>query len=171
MESFEEIYTLYWNDVYRFILKLTGYDQALAEDITQEAFYRAFNGFSKFRGDCGVKTWICGIGRNVFYKQLSSEKKQRAYENGLGEKLLTRGTDGDPAISAETAEKCRIVKKIISELSEPAKTVTEYRLFGEMSYSEIAKAVKIREGTAKVIFSRAKVKIISELKEVYGYEV
>lgn len=55
-------------------------------------------------------------------------------------------------------------------MNEPAKTVTEYRLFGEMSYSEIAAAMKIREGTAKVIFSRAKVKIINEMKEVYGYD-
>ena len=71
----------------------------------------------------------------------------------------------------ETVEKCRIVRKIISEMSEPAKTVVEYRLFGEMSYSEIARIMKIREGTAKVIFSRAKVKIINEMKEVYGYEI
>ena len=171
MESFEEIYTLYRDDVYRFILKLTGYDRLLAEEITQEAFYRAFKDFSKFRGECNVKTWICGIGRNVFYKFLSSEKRQRAFEESLGEKLLTRGRDSDLAAGVETAEKCRIVKKIISELGEPAKTIAEYRLFGEISYSEIAKAVKIREGTAKVIFSRAKVKIISEMKEVYGYEI
>lgn len=166
MESFEEIYTLYWNDVYKFILKMTEYDRALAEEITQETFYRAFVGFSKFRGECNIKTWICGIGRNVFYKQLRSEKKRRILEESLGEDRRT-----DPAASMETVEKCRIVRKIISEMSEPAKTVVEYRLFGEMSYSEIARIMKIREGTAKVIFSRAKVKIVNEMKEVYGYEI
>lgn len=166
MESFEEIYTLYWNDVYKFILKMTEYDRALAEEITQETFYRAFVGFSKFRGECNIKTWICGIGRNVFYKQLRSEKKRRILEESFGEDRRT-----DPAASMETVEKCRIVRKIISEMSEPAKTVVEYRLFGEMSYSEIARIMKIREGTAKVIFSRAKVKIVNEMKEVYGYEI
>lgn len=166
MESFEEIYTLYWNDVYKFILKMTEYDRALAEEITQETFYRAFVGFSKFRGECNIKTWICGIGRNVFYKQLRSEKKRRILEESLVDNRRT-----DPAASMETVEKCRIVRKIISEMSEPAKTVVEYRLFGEMSYSEIARIVKIREGTAKVIFSRAKVKILNEMKEVYGYEI
>lgn len=166
MESFEEIYTLYWNDVYKFILKMAEYDRALAEEITQETFYRAFVGFSNFRGECSIKTWICGIGRNVFYKQLRSEKKRRILEEGFGENRHT-----DLAADMETVEKCRIVRKIISEMSEPAKTVVEYRLFGEMSYSEIARIVKIREGTAKVIFSRAKVKIINEMKEVYGYEI
>lgn len=166
MGSFEEIYTLYWNDVYKFILKMTEYDRALAEEITQETFYRAFVGFSKFRGECNIKTWICGIGRNVFYKQLRSEKKRRILEECYGENRCT-----DPAASMETVEKCRIVRKIISEMSEPAKTVVEYRLFGEMSYSEIARIMKIREGTAKVIFSRAKVKIVNEMKEVYGYEI
>lgn len=166
MESFEEIYTLYWNDVYKFILKMTEYDRALAEEITQETFYRAFVGFSKFRGECNIKTWICGIGRNVFYKQLRSEKKRRILEESLGENRRT-----DPAASMETVEKCRIVRKIISEMNEPAKTVVEYRLFGEMSYAEIARIMKIREGTAKVIFSRAKVKIVNEMKEVYGYEI
>ena len=166
MENFEEIYTLYWNDVYKFILKMTEYDRALAEEITQETFYRAFVGFSKFRGECNIKTWICGIGRNVFYKQLRSEKKRRILEESFSENRRT-----DPAASMETVETCRIVRKIISEMSAPAKTVVEYRLFGEMSYSEIARIMKIREGTAKVIFSRAKVKIVNEMKEVYGYEI
>lgn len=168
MDSFEEIYTLYWNDVYKFILKLTEYDRWLAEEITQETFYRAFVGFSKFRGECNIKTWIIGIGRNVFYKHVRSERNRRVFEKGLSEDGRTYT---DPAADAETVEKCRIVRKIIEKMNEPAKTVVEYRLFGEMSYLEIASALKIREGTAKVIFSRAKVKIINEMKEVYGYEV
>ena len=168
MDSFEEIYTLYWNDVYKFILRLTEYDRWLAEEITQETFYRAFVGFSKFRGERKKKTWIIGIGRNVFYKYVRSERKRRVFEKGLSEDGQTYA---DPAADAETVEKCRIVRKIIEKMSEPAKTVVEYRLFGGMSYSEIASALKIREGTAKVIFSRAKVKIINEMKEVYGYEV
>lgn len=165
MKDFEEIYQLYYRDVYYFLLKMTEYNHALTEELTQETFYQAFAGLTKFRGECEIKTWICQIGRNVFYKHIRSEKNRLRLES-----VSDQPYQQDFSESIETVEKCRIIRAIIAQMDEPAKSVTEYRLFGEMSYSEIARLLKIREGTAKVIFYRAKVKIINQMREVYGDE-
>ena len=71
----------------------------------------------------------------------------------------------------EQKEMLLAVRQIIAEMDEKTRIVAEYRLFSELSYAEIAKLMQIREGTAMVIFSRAKAKIRRLLKEEYGYEI
>ena len=63
------------------------------------------------------------------------------------------------------------IRKVIADLDERSRNIVEYRLFDEKSYKEIGELVGIREATAKVLFSRAKVKIRERLKEEYGYEI
>ena len=63
------------------------------------------------------------------------------------------------------------IRTTIAELDERSQRIVEYRLFGEKSYKEIGELLGIREATAKVLFSRAKVKIQQQLKEEYGYEI
>ena len=56
--EFEEIYSLYFNDVYLFILALSK-NPDIAEEITQETFFKALKNINKFKGDCSIKTWLC----------------------------------------------------------------------------------------------------------------
>jgi RNA polymerase sigma-70 factor (ECF subfamily) len=65
----------YQKDVYRFLLKLTGYQHGLAEELTQETFYQAITSFSKFKGHCQVKTWLYQIAKNVLYQYLRKKKR------------------------------------------------------------------------------------------------
>ena len=51
MESFEEIYSLYFKDIYRYVLSLCRNSEQ-AEEITQETFFQAMKSISSFRGDC-----------------------------------------------------------------------------------------------------------------------
>ena len=166
MDVFEEIYRENEADVRRFLYRLTGCDCALAEELTQETFYQAFLSFGSFRGTCRMRTWLCQIAKHVYARYIRNEKKQRvlaeqnapAPERTLPEHL-------------EQKELLRAVRQIIANMDEKARTVAEYRLFSELSYAEIAGLMQIREGTAMVIFSRAKEKIRQQLKEEYGYEI
>ena len=58
--DFEEIYNTYFRDVYLFILAMSG-DAEIAEEITQETFFKALKGVDKFKHTCSVKTWLCQI--------------------------------------------------------------------------------------------------------------
>ena len=68
MEEFQELYLKYNERIYHFLLKFTGYDPELAEELTQETFFQVFLSLSKYKGDSSVYTWICSIAKNVCCK-------------------------------------------------------------------------------------------------------
>lgn len=54
MPDFEEVYRLYFADVYKYILALSR-NEAVAEEVTQETFFRALSTIGTFRGDCQLR--------------------------------------------------------------------------------------------------------------------
>ena len=169
MSEFEELYNSYYKDVYYFVLKLADYRDDIAEEVTQESFYQAFISISRFRGECSIKSWLCQIAKNTYYKYL----KTHAKETYLEEELHQEKEQEEEAVSS-VVEKKQVtlhIRKVIADLDERSRRIVEYRLFEEKSYKEIGELVGIREATAKVLFSRAKVKIRERLKEEYGYEI
>lgn len=63
--DFEDIYNRYFKDVYLFALALSK-DSHLAEEITQETFFKALKQSRQFRGTCSVKSWLCQIAKNQY---------------------------------------------------------------------------------------------------------
>lgn len=165
MQIFEEIYKTYQTDIFRFLMRLTGGDSQLAEELTQETFYQAFLAFGKFRGECQMRTWLCQIAKNLYAKHIRNMIRQRKFTEH--EPLPASGMEDD----LDAREQLSCLKEAVAKLDEPARSVVQYRLYSEMSYAEIAKLLKIRENTAMVLFSRAKAKIRKMLKEEYGYEI
>ena len=51
MKNFEEIYSEYYDTVFRYVLSLAG-DRQRAEEITQESFFKALKSIGNFRGEC-----------------------------------------------------------------------------------------------------------------------
>ncbi len=167
MSEFEELYHLYYKDVYYFVLKLADYRDDIAEEVTQESFYQAFISLSRFRGECFIKSWLCQIAKNTYYKYLKTHAKETYLEEELHQE------QGEETVSTEVEKKqvTLHIRRVIADLDERSRRIVEYRLFEEKSYKEIGELVGIREATAKVLFSRAKVKIRERLKEEYGYEI
>lgn len=167
MGDFEELYHLYYSYVYHYILKLTDYHDNLAEEITQESFYQAYLSLKRFRGDCSIKSWLCQIAKNTYYNY----KKTHSKESCIEDAILTKHDNMKLDTMTENKQLIIHIKEIISNLDERSQSVVMYRLFDELPYKEIGKLTGIRETTAKVIFSRAKIKIKQQLKEIYGYEI
>ena len=76
MSEFEDLYNLYYKDVFYYVLKLTDYQEYIAEEVTQESFYQAFTSLTRFRGECSVKSWLCQIAKNTYYKYLRTHAKE-----------------------------------------------------------------------------------------------
>ena len=167
MKEFEELYMLYQKDIYYFLLKLTGHETSLAEELTQESFYQAFISFKNFRGECAIKSWLCQIAKNTYYRYLRELTKQTNIKS-----KVNLDADVKP-VSAVVEEKQLVahIRKVIEGLDEKNRSIVEYRLFCQLPYKEIGYLLGIREATVKVLFSRAKVKIQTKLKEEYGYEI
>ena len=167
MSEFEELYNLYYKDVYYFVLKLADYRDHIAEEVTQESFYQAFISLPRFRGECSMKSWLCQIAKNTYYKYLKTHAKETYLEEDLHQ-------EQEKETVSTVVEKKQVtlhIRRVIADLDERSRRIVEYRLFEEKSYKEIGELVGIREATAKVLFSRAKVKIRERLKEEYGYEI
>lgn len=167
MSEFEKLYNLYYRDVYYFVLKLANYQDSIAEDVTQESFYQAFISLHRFWGECSIKSWLCQIAKNTYYKYL----RTRAKETYLEEAHRQEPKEEDVITVIEKEQMIFHIRNVIADLDERTRSVVEYRLFDEKSYNEIGELTGIREATAKVLFSRAKVKIQQKLKEKYGYEI
>jgi len=144
MSEFEELYNLYYKDVYYFVLKLTDYQDHIAEEVTQESFYQAFISLKRFRGECSIKTWLCQIAKNTCYKYLKTHAKETYLEEELHQE------QEDEAVSTVIEEKQMIlhIRKVIADLDERSRIIVEYRLFSEKSYKEIGELVGVREATA-----------------------
>ncbi|MCI8582815.1 MAG: RNA polymerase sigma factor [Dorea sp.] len=157
--DFEEIYITYFRDIYLFILAMSK-DAQIAEEITQETFFKALKNIDKFGHICSVKTWLCQIGKNTY---LSYLEKQKHFAREDWKDVLENDRDGKDGRSPEALflkkEEVLSLYKVLEVLREPYKEVFTLRIFGDLSFREIGEIFGRREGWARVTYHRAKLKI------------
>lgn len=154
MPDFEEVYRTHFADVYRYVLALSR-DEAVAEEVTQETFFRALSVIGEFRGECQLRVWLCQIARNR-YLSLCRERKK------YGESAAEPGDDGFEEAFADR-ETARKLHRLLHDLPEPYKEVFSLRTFGELPFGEIGDLFGKTESWARVTYFRARRK----LKEAY----
>lgn len=169
--DFEAIYKEYYKRVFAFLHKLTG-DWHTAEELTQETFFQAFRGMGSFRGECELFTWLAGIAKNVFYRHLRRKRLQpdAIAPGAVADAWLENlADDADtPAEHAERAEICRAVRELVRTLPPNYRDVVMLRIYAGLPFAQVAAALGIREGSAKVLYFRAKEKLAAQLKEQLG---
>lgn len=75
MTSFEKIYEEYFIYVYKYMLAISQ-NESLAEEITQESFFKALKSIDSFQGKSKIQVWLCQIAKNTYYSYLKKQKKQ-----------------------------------------------------------------------------------------------
>ena len=156
LEDFEIVYKKYYKYVKQYAVSLC-FDELLAEEITQEAFIKAFENYKSFKGDCRVESWICRIAHNIFV----SMKRKPANENI--DNCLFLVSDNDSHSEVERKEQSKAILKILMTLSSPYKDVFYMRAVGEMPFDVIAEVFEKTESWARVTYYRAKKEIIERL--------
>ncbi len=154
MEEYAEL-------VFKYLMTLCG-EADLAEELTQETFYRAIRSSGGFDGSCKVSTWLCQIAKHVWYQEL--DKRRRRKEVPLEDKVSAGGVETDYCKKESTME----VMKAVHILEENAKEVFLLRITGGFSFREIGEICGRNENWARVTFYRAKQKVIEEVRK---YEV
>ena len=71
----EEIYKKYSMLVYNYLKSLCN-NCDIAEELTQETFYKAIKGIDKFNNECKVSTWLCKIAKNTWIDFLRKKEKE-----------------------------------------------------------------------------------------------
>ena len=159
--NIEELYRTYFDIVYRYIRSVSR-DGALAEEVTQETFFKALKKADQFRGDCDVRVWLCQIAKNTLYDHLKNQKKQLLGD----EKLEKAESAGGELLEEKLAQRSQAMEihKVLHRLSEPYKEVFSLRTFGELTFREIGMLFGKSENWARVTYYRARVKIREELE-------
>lgn len=134
-------------------------DRTLAEEITQETFFRAMTAKKSFRGESDVFTWLCAIAKNIFSDEMRKRKKR------------AEAVDAEPTADVDLqkqladADTALRIHMVLHGLEEPYKEVFSLRLFGELSFKQIAAVFQKTESWARVTYHRAKLKILERMDE------
>ena len=160
-EDFEKIYIRYFNDVFLFLKKLSK-DESIAEEITSETFFKAMRSIDTFRGETDIRVWLCQIAKNCYFSHL---KKQKRVVDIDGIEL----TDNSDSIEEQILNQSDAMRihLLLHTLTEPYKEVFMLRVFGELSFKQIAEIFQKTDNWACVTYHRARNKILEQL-EVYN---
>lgn len=161
--EFEDAYRQYFRDVYRFTLGLTqDQDGSLAEEITQETFFKALKAFEKFDGSKDIRAWLFTIARNEFYDHCRARKRTISQEELPQE--LPEGVRIEEQV--EDGERAFAIHQFLHSMAEPYKEVFTLRVFGELPFEKIGRLFGKSTNWARVTFYRAKVKITTHMEEM-----
>jgi RNA polymerase sigma-70 factor, ECF subfamily len=146
-------------------------DPAEVEDVTQEAFIKAYRALPAFRGDSAFYTWLYRIGINTAKNYLmamgrrapTSTEVEAEEAEGFeeGEQLRDINTPESMLLSNEIA---RTVNATIEQLPEELRTAIQMREIEGMSYEDIAKAMDCPIGTVRSRIFRAREAIAEQLR-------
>ena len=163
MENIEQLYQMYFKDVYLY-LRAISKSEDIAEELTQETFFKALKSVGKFRGECDVRVWLCQIAKNTYYTYCAKNKK-----------IITEPIEEtlpDATISLEkhvvNREQSVVLKSLLQEMEEPYRKVFHLRVFNELSFREIGEACERNENWARVTYYRAKGSLARKMEERYG---
>lgn len=159
MVPLEKIYEKYYSDIYHFILALSQ-DAHVAEDISQETFMKAMSAINTFKGDCDIKNWLFQIAKNTYFTYI--KRKKREVPDGE-EQLENMVSDCDFVKKAIDEDQAMRIHQILHKLQEPYKEVFHLRVFGELSFQQIASIYGKTESWARVTYHRARIMIMQAL--------
>jgi RNA polymerase sigma-70 factor (ECF subfamily) len=150
-------------------------DPAEVEDVTQEAFIKAYRALPAFRGDSAFYTWLYRIGINTAKNYLMAMGRRAPTSTEVeaedaegydeGEQLRDINTPESLLLSNEIAE---TVNSTIQQLPEELRTAIQMREIEGMSYEDIAKAMDCPIGTVRSRIFRAREAIAEQLRPLLG---
>ena len=157
-EPFDQAYIEHFQYVYRFVLSLCR-DEALAEEIAQEAFFRALKSIDSFKGDCSIRAWLCQIAKNTYLNHV----KRRRFVHPSAD--IPEGASPGPEAELLSAERSRALHGALHRLEEPFKEVFTLKVFADLSHREIANVFGKNESWSRVTYHRGKQKLMEMIKE------
>ena len=160
--AYSEIMKSYKNSIYFTILKMIK-NRDDAEDLTIEAFSKAFKNLHKFKKEFTFSTWLFRIATNntidfIRKKKLATTSIHTSLKDEAGQniELDIKDSNLNPNEIAVKNEKKIIVRQLVNKLPEKYQNLVKLRYFEELSYKEIAHKTNSPLGTIKAQLFRAR---------------
>lgn len=155
-DEIDQMYREYAIPVKRYVLSLCK-NNDMADDITADTFYKAIKNIDSFQGG-KIFTWLCTIAKNTYLDYV----KRRGYSAEVsGEEMEERISEDSPSPEDLFIKKDEqmTLYRMMQKLDAESKDVMYLRIFGELSFKEIAEVVGKSENWARVVFYRSKNKL------------
>jgi RNA polymerase sigma-70 factor (ECF subfamily) len=150
-------------------------DAAEVEDVTQEAFIKAYRALPSFRGDSAFYTWLYRIAINTAKNYLVAMGRRAPTTTGFDNEEAENFEDADQLRDSNTPESelqgkqiAATVNKAMDALPEDLRTAITLREIEGLSYEEIASAMNCPIGTVRSRIFRAREAIATELRPLLG---
>lgn len=154
----EELYEQNAKVVYHFLYSRCK-DAALAEELLQDTFLKAFESLERFDGSCKLSTWLCQIAKHLLYRHWEKEKKEYPLE--LVNEVAART---DTELQAIHRVELDEVLEWLERKSPDAVQVVKLRAMSDLSFKEIGELLGKSENWARVTFFRAKKQLLQEVR-------
>ena len=160
MAEFEQIYEANQGFIYKFLLNYCR-DASLAEELTQETFFKAYMNFQALKDRDKAPAWLCQIARNTYFAWYHQQKRIQPLDDTI---VLAQTDLEEMAISKDLSH---AAMRCLQELDQPYKEVLMLAVFGGVSLKEISRLFGKSESWARVTFYRAKQKILDNMEDHY----
>lgn len=161
---------MYRESIYFMMLKMVRTEDD-AEDLTIEAFGKAFNRLHQYSPSYAFSTWLFKIASNnaidfIRKKRIKVTSMDNAYTNDDGESvgIDVSSSEKNPAEEAMHGEKVEHMREIVKKLKPRYRDLIEKRYFQELSYEEIAQDMQLPLGTVKAQLFRARAFLADMMK-------
>ncbi len=167
-QAFAMLMERYNKPVYHMVLKMVrNVDDA--EDLTMEAFAKAFKNLHKFKKDYTFSTWLFRIATNnaidfIRKKKIETTSLNSSYtdDNGTNINIDVPDKELNPQEMAIKSQKIELIQLFVTKLPAKYQRLVRLRYFDEYSYDEIAKELGSPLGTVKAQLHRAR-ELLSDL--------
>ena len=161
-QAFSDLMDRYKDSIYFMLLKMVN-NKDDAEDLTIEAFGKAFNSLKQYTPNYAFSTWLFKIASNNCIDFLRKKKKKiMSIDNGIENKdgdeiaIELKSDARTPEQETIRDQKIEVMRTYVKKLKPRYETLVEMRYFKEMSYEEISTELGLPLGTVKAQLFRAR---------------
>jgi RNA polymerase sigma factor (sigma-70 family) len=172
--AYAELMGRYRDSVYYMLLKMVN-NKDDAEDLTVEAFGKAFKRLSQYTPNFAFSTWLFRIATNNCIDFIRRKRKntfsidQPIEDDEGGEMVMDLRSEAlDPEEHIMKKQKIIMLRELVDKMKPRYRTLIEMRYFQELSYEEIADQLELPLGTVKAQLFRAREFLFNVLKNTQG---
>jgi RNA polymerase sigma-70 factor (ECF subfamily) len=158
-EAFGVIFEYHSRFIYKFIYAMIS-EKSMAEEMTQETFLAAYKSIHNLRGEAKLRTWLCGIAKNVVYKSLRVRRKEGT---NSGEQIESLGTADDKNLPPDrefmSRELNHLIRSALARLDPDKRLVFTLKELQHLSYKEISDITGSAIPKLKTDLHRAKIEM------------
>lgn len=170
-KAYAALMSRYRDSIYFMVLRMVG-NKDDADDLTIEAFGKAFKRLHQYTPQFAFSTWLFKIASNncidfIRKKRINALSLDAGFTNEEGDSMAfsIRDDDPDPMANMEKQQRIAKLRDVVQQLKPRYRELVEMRYFDELSYEEIAEKLDLPLGTVKAQLFRAREFLLNMVKD------